>query len=444
MQRIPLTPRQDWQQKVESAGLTFHTLENGQPYWDESAAYQFTAAEIDTLEAAGNTLQEMCLAAAQHIIDERRYAELDIPDFAIPAIEWAWNNEPPAIYGRFDISWAGAQSDQAPKLLEYNADTPTSLLEAAVIQWNWLEDLGASLGPNPDQFNSIHEKLIAKWKDVDPYLSKPIYFAGLDNPEDQLTLTYLRDTAQQAGLATLQLYMEEIGWNDDQQAFLDPNEDHMFSIFKLYPWEAMLQEEFGVHAVDTYQSTRWIEPIWKMLLSNKGILPILWQLYPNHDLLLPSFFDPADFDPTPKPQNQTTTGSTDGGWQQVIVPGTNPGAPSFPVSSERVGYRAELDHSPTPGNLRDYVRKPLMSREGANITLIRNNATVAATEGPYNGPQIFQALAPEAVFPDANGEPRHPVLGLWMIDQDCCGMGIRESSGPITDNFSSFIPHFFI
>ncbi len=380
MQRISLTPRDDWKQKVESAGLTFHSPEGvDRPYWDESAAYEFSAAEVNTLEAAGNTLQEMCLAAAQHVIEKKRYAELDIPAGAIPAIEWAWENEPPALYGRFDLSWAGASSGLAPKLLEYNADTPTSLLEAAVIQWSWLEEQF----PNADQFNSIHEKLIAKWKDIDPYLSKPIYFAGLDNAEDQLTLVYLRDTAQQAGLQTLQMFMEEIGWNDEQQAFLDPEEQHMFSIFKLYPWEAMVQEEFGIHAIETYQSTRWIEPIWKMLLSNKGILPILWQLYPNHELLLEAHFN-------------------------------------------------------GPHDLRNYVRKPIYSREGANITIVRDNATVAFTGGPYNGPQIYQALAPEAIF-----DQRFPVLGLWMVDQECCGMGIRESSGPITDNLSSFVPHCF-
>jgi glutathionylspermidine synthase len=391
MQRIPLTPRDNWQQKVESVGLTFHTLENGTPYWDESAAYQFTAAEIDTLEAAGYQLQEMCLAAAQHIIDKKRYAELDIPDFAIEAIEWAWNNEPPALYGRFDVSWSGAQSGSAPKLLEYNADTPTSLLEAAVVQWHWLKDMPQSLvSYKPDQFNSIHEKLIAKWKDIDSYLSKPIYFAALGNSgnpstsdEDQLTVTYLRDTAQQANLDTRQLSMHEIGWNDSQQSFMDLDDHPIFSIFKLYPWEAMLQEEFGPHAIASYQSVRWIEPIWKMLLSNKGILPILWQLYPNHELLLESHFD-------------------------------------------------------SPGTMRNHVRKPLMSREGANITLVRDNATVVSTEGPYNGKQIHQALAPDAIF-----DNRHTVLGLWMIDQDCCGMGVRESFSPITGNLSSFVPHFF-
>jgi len=376
MQRLSITPRENWQQKVEAVGLTFHTLDNGQPYWDESAAYEFTAAEVDILEAAGNTLQEMCLAAAQHVIDEKRYAELDIPEAAIEAIEWAWENEPPALYGRFDLAWNGTGT---PKLLEYNADTPTSLLEAAVIQWDWLQNVY----PNADQFNSIHDKLIAKWQDIAPYLSKPIYFAAVDSPEDQLTIAYLRDTAQQAGLDTLQMYMEEIGWNDERQAFVDPNEDQMFSVFKLYPWEIMLSEEFGIHTLDTYPDMRWIEPIWKLLLSNKGILPILWELYPNHELLLEAHFD-------------------------------------------------------SPGSMRDYIRKPLFSREGANITLVRDNASVATTDGPYHGKQIYQALAPEAVFSN-----RHPVLGLWMIDQECCGMGIRESSGPITDNLSSFVPHYF-
>ena len=381
MQRLSITPRENWQQKVEAVGLTFHTLDNGQPYWDESATYEVTAAEVDTLEAAGNTLQEMCLAAAQHVIDKKRYAELDIPEAAIEAIEWAWENEPPALYGRFDLAWNGTG---APKLLEYNADTPTSLLEAAVIQWDWLQNVY----PNADQFNSIHDKLIAKWQDIAPYLSKPIYFAAVDSPEDQLTIAYLRDTAQQAGLDTLQMYMEEIGWNDERQAFVDPNEDQMFSVFKLYPWEIMLSEEFGIHTLDTYPDMRWIEPIWKLLLSNKGILPVLWELYPNHELLLEAHFD-------------------------------------------------------SPGSMRDYIRKPLFSREGANITLVRDNASVVTTDGPYHGKQIYQALAPEAVFPDASGAARHPVLGLWMVDQECCGMGIRESSGPITDNLSSFVPHYF-
>ena len=416
MIRIPLTPRPDWQRKVASQGLTYHSpaAMAPQPYWDESAAYQFTAAEIDTLEAAGNELQTMCLAAAQHVIDRQRYAELAIPQEAITLIEWAWNQEPPALYGRFDIAWAGATSGQPPKLLEYNADTPTSLIEAAVIQWEWMEDLGrhlpgASLLHKPDQFNSIHDRLVAKWKDVRDYLAQPVYFAALaqqdagqdvgqepgsslamQGAEDLLTVTYLRDTAQQAGLDTRSIALQDIGWNDARNCFvdIDPGESQIRSIFKLYPWESMLAEEFGPHALETYRSMTWIEPIWKLLLSNKGILPILWQLYPNHPLLLPAYF-------------------------------------------ENHGDR---------GNLGAYVRKPLHSREGANISIVRPNTETYSTDGPYgDGPFVRQAIAPQAVFED-----RYPVLGLWMIDQDCSGLGIRESITPVTDNLSSFIPHYFL
>ncbi len=406
MQRISLTPRSNWQSKVEQHGLTFHSPAAMAPqtYWDESAAYQFTAAEIDALEAAGNELQTMCLAAAQHVIDKQRYAELAIPPAAIPMIEWAWNQEPPAIYGRFDISWAGAQSGQPPKLLEYNADTPTSLIETSVIQWEWMEDLGTNLPgtsvfKKPDQFNSIHDRLIAKWKDVADYLTQPVYFAALEFPdpepalakeaaEDLLTVTYLRDTAEQAGVQTRQLALQDVGWNPDRLCFVDLEENQISSIFKLYPWEAMLAEEFGPHALETYHAMVWIEPIWKLLLSNKGILPILWQLYPNHPLLLPAYF-------------------------------------------ENHGDR---------GDLTSYARKPLHSREGANISLVQPNVQTVETGGPYgDGPFIRQALAPEASFGG-----RFPVLGVWMVDQDCSGLGIRESAGPITDNLSSFVPHYFV
>ncbi len=386
MRRVPMAPREDWQRKVEAVGLTFHTLEDGAPYWDESAAYEFTAAGVDRLEAAGNTLQEMCLAAAQHVIDHKRYRDLNIPEAAVPVIEWAWEHEPPALYGRFDVMWNGTG---APKLLEYNADTPTSLLEAAVVQWDWLKEMTPRLpqgggGGDADQFNSVHDKLIAKWKDVTPYLRQPIYFAGVASPEDQLTLAYLRDTAEQAGLKTLQMYMEEVGWNEERRAFVDPNEDAMTSVFKLYPWEMMLHEEFGTYALATYKEMQWIEPIWKLLLSNKGILPVLWELYPGHELLLEAHF-------------------------------------------EKDAHR-----------LRDYVSKPLFSREGANIAVVREGRELARTDGPYTGPRIVQALAPAAVF-----DQRHPVLGLWMVDQECCGLGIRESADLVTGNLSSFVPHWF-
>jgi glutathionylspermidine synthase len=383
MQRNASTPRDGWQQRVEVDGLTFHSpedlAEQGAVYWDESAYYSFSSTEVDTLEAAANELQTMCLAAAQHIIDNKRYADLTIPPQAVPLIEQTWNEEPPALYGRFDLMYDG---NGAPKLLEYNADTPTSLIEAAVTQWQWLQDVY----PDADQFNSLHERLIAKWRDIAPYMQQPVHFASADTEEDVLTVVYLRDTAEQAGLQTAQLLMEEIGWDNNGQRFVDLEDQPIRTLFKLYPWESLLAEQFGPDALATYRRVTWIEPIWKMLLSNKGILPILWELYPEHPLLLEAHFD-------------------------------------------------------EPGSMTSYVRKPLLSREGANITTVFPGGR-AETPGPYgDGRFVCQQAARPATFRAVDGGSRYPVLGLWMIDQECGGMGIRESRTPITGNLSSFVPH---
>src|SRR5438270_10970026 len=181
MRRISTTPRPDWQKKVESVGLTWHSLE--QPYWNESAFYEFTAKEVDVLEAATNELEKMTLAAAQYMIDNRLYSRMGIPEIAVPLIESSWEAEPPSLYGRFDLSYDG---EHPPKLLEYNADTPTSLLEAAVVQWYWLQDVF----PQRDQFNSLHERLIALWKELASCLpGGRVDFCSMDDAEDGMTVT---------------------------------------------------------------------------------------------------------------------------------------------------------------------------------------------------------------------------------------------------------------
>ena len=145
MERIKSTPRPDWQSAFESRGLKWHTGQT--PYWSEDAYYRFTTEQIDSLERATNELHERCLEAVQHVIDEKRYAELKIPEHAIPLITKSWEEEPPSVYGRFDLAYDGKSP---PKMLEYNADTPTSLLEVSVIQWDWLQ----AQHPGADQFNS--------------------------------------------------------------------------------------------------------------------------------------------------------------------------------------------------------------------------------------------------------------------------------------------------
>ncbi len=372
MRRVASEPRRSWQSKVEELGLSFHTP--GDSYWYESAHYVLSAAEVDTLEKATNRLHQMCIAAAEHVIEKRRYSELGIPKDVRELIERSWEEDTPSIYGRFDLSYDGVTP---PKLLEYNADTPTALYEAAVVQWKWLEDLF----PHGDQFNSIHERLIATWKELKSSLrGEPLYFASLDDVEDIVTVSYLRDTASQAGITTDQILVPKIGWDNRQKLFVDEATKPMPSVFKLYPWEWMLEEDFGDMLLGD-RATQWIEPAWKVILSSKGILPILWEL--------------------------------------------NPGDPNL------------LESSFSKGNLTRYVQKPLFSREGSNVTLYDERGIFAETGGEYGrGESVFQALAP---LPEFDGQ--HPVIGSWIIGQEAGGIGIRESEGPITDNRSRFVPH---
>jgi glutathionylspermidine synthase len=394
MRRLTTSPRSDWQKCVEKVGLTYHTLADGTPYWDESAYWEFSSAEIDRLEAATAELQKLALAAGDVILDQDRLSQMNIPKAAAAAIRAAWNNEPPAIYGRLDLAYDG----NSIKLLEYNADTPTGLLEAAVAQWYWLQDCF----PMSDQFNSLHEKLIAKWKDLKDYATSPVYFAAGGSEEDGITVTYLRDTAEQAGLLTKHIGMHQIGWDSKRRCFVDLDNKVMGTIFKLYPWEWMLNEPFGQNALSTlppdsplkeygprkdrrmWGSMLWIEPIWKMMWSNKALIAILWELNPGHELLLPAYLD-------------------------------------------------------GPRNLSSYVRKPLLGREGGGIAVAQEGKVVAGSLDGDNGQgYVYQALAPMA-----KADGKTAVFGSWLIDGEPAGMGIRESSGPITNNTSSFVPHLF-
>ncbi len=374
MQRISITPRNNWQETVENLGFGFHTTDV--PYWDESAYYSFTLKEIEKLETVSIELWDMCLKAVQHVIDNNLFSLFKIPEFMVSHIIGTWNNDAPAIYGRFDLCFDGIME---PKLLEFNADTPTSLFEASIIQWFWLKDFDEP----KDQFNSIHEKLIEYWRYLKNYLYEDkLYFTCVKGSlEDYTTVAYMQDCAIQGGIETSFIHIEDIGWDNNNSYFVDLDNQPIQNIFKLYPYEAMVVDDFGKNIITDNSKTYWIEPSWKMILSNKAILPILWQLFPYHKNLLPSYF--------------------------------------------------------TRGNLINYVKKPLLSREGVNITIVEGEKIIAHSEGDYGDEGfIFQDLCK---LPNFDGN--FPVIGSWIIGQQSAGIGIRESDGLITNNLSRFIPH---
>ena len=386
MERISVEPRANWQAECERVGFSWHTLAPSMgadpKYWDESVAYKFSMAEIDKIEDATTILYRMCLSAVQHVIEHDMLTKLSIPADFHPLIKKSWDDQEVDLYGRFDFAIG---PDGNPKMLEFNADTPTSLLEASVVQWLWMEDYAKRSGQSLDQFNSIHEALIESFKDIGSRILTPdqtMYFSAvLESMEDTGTTEYLRDCATQAGIKTKFIGIEEIGWNG--RVFTDLDERPITSIFKLYPWEFLIREEFG----QFMKQRPWdvLEPAWKLVLSNKGILPVLWELYEGHENLLPSF------------------------WQSAPLHGT-------------------------------YVEKPMLAREGADIKVVKNGQVTS------HGKTIGYSNLAAPIYQEYLEMPKYdgmtPVLGSWVIGGRPHGLGIREDINEVTGNCSHFIPHF--
>lgn len=378
MKRLDMIPRPDWPQKMEALGFSFHSIDG--VYWDERACYVFTAAEVDALEAATEELHQMCIEAAGHVIQSGNYERFAIPRDFLSLVERSWNDDEATLFGRFDFSWDGRG---APKMLEYNADTPTALIEASVAQWYWLQEVIMPRQPRADQFNSLHEKLISRWKEIGEELpSKTVYFACIgESEEDVGNLDYLCDVATQAGITARFIDIADIGWDAVAKKFADTANNEIQSLFKLYPWEWMVREAFGMNLLAS--NIRIIEPAWKMLLSNKAILPVLWELYPDHPNLLPAFYEPQKF-------------------------------------------------------VTDFVKKPILSREGANVT-IKTDKGELAIPGEYGTEGfVYQAYHPLPVY-----QGSHAVIGSWIVGDEAAGMGIREDESPVTKNTSRFLPHYF-
>jgi glutathionylspermidine synthase len=364
VRRLHVEPRPGWRERVEAQGLVFHATSDGREYWREDACYAFTGAEIDAIERATNDIHALCLEAARVVVERGGLVELGVPLHAVALVERSFRAAEASLYGRLDL----ALVDGVPKLLEYNADTPTSLLEAAVIQWTWLED--RRLGG--DQFNRIHDALIDRWRKL--ALPK-VWFASLDDVEDRVTVAYLRDTAAQAGVVTAGLDVTDIGWDN---GFIDVDRARIDALFKLYPWEALWAEAtFPLVPKDT--ATTWLEPAWKMLWSTKALLPILWELFPDHPNLLPASREPL----------------------------AGP-----------------------------FVKKPIHGREGSNVT-IRAPGVDVDTGGPYGEAGfVYQRYVDLGAF-----DGMRPVIGSWLVGGRSVGIGVREIEGYVTTNTASFVPH---
>jgi glutathionylspermidine synthase len=277
MHRIPSDPRPGWQAVVREQAP------DAVDRWDESACYVLSLPEVLRLEAATEELHRMCLQAARHVVQTQRYADFGIPDWAGPAIRRSLAAGAPSLYGCLDLGYDGVGP---PKLLRYHADVPSGLLEAAVVQWYWLEQTR----PEQDQWNQLHDRLVAAWYAIGSRATDKTVHCGWWEPDP--TVDYLAETARQAGLSAYPLPMRSIGW--DGSRFVDDRDEPIRTCVKRYPWAWMIHEPYGRLALAETTPVTWLEPAWKLLLDSAALGPLLWELHPGHPNLLP--------DPTPPPR----------------------------------------------------------------------------------------------------------------------------------------------
>jgi glutathionylspermidine synthase len=384
MQRRAETPRDNWQEIVESQGLTYAVDPPGSgrqdPYWNESAAFVFSESEVEYLEGVTEELHERAVEACRAMVDRPDVMEtFGLPRIATELFRESLDDPGQfSLYGRFDLAWDGTGD---AKLLEYNADTPAALVEAAVTQWYWLEDRY----PQHDQWNMLHERLVQAWQQHAHLVrNSAVHFAvGENEPnEDWATVAYLRDTAREAGLEDFGVTMEEIGWHSTRKVFVDSEDREITTCFKMYPWDWMLAEEFSNYILGEESKTLWVEPAWKTLAGSKALLAVMWDMFPDHPNLVPAYLD-------------------------------------------------------SPRDLKQYVAKPTFGWEGAGIRVVSDavNETTAArhTEGQRD---VFQQFIELPKF-----DGGYVVLGSWIVNGHAAGLGIRESDNAITDTNARFVPH---
>lgn len=376
---------------LESSNFTWHTDLDNTPYICDEII-EVSKNEANAYYEAANELYDMFVAGAQHVIDNNLFHELSIPFNLVDIIKDSWENDVHwHLYGRFDF--AGGLDGKDIKLLEFNADTPTSLFETAIVQWAMLKYNGMD---EMSQFNDIYEAIKENFKRLvtlsDDTSEFHKYYEGwkilfscvAGSSEDEQTVKLLENMAEEAGFHTKFAYVDEIGFSDDEGIFVD---DESFEYwFKLIPWEmiAINEGELALILKNIIKNQKAIilNPAYTLLFQSKGMMKILWDLYPNHPLLLETSFEPLK------------------GKKQVA--------------------------------------KPLLGREGANVEILdENSKIIESRDGDYSSQnKIYQE------FYELNKDDKDNSYqaGVFFAYEGC-GLGFRRG-GNILDNYSKFVGHF--
>ena len=375
---------------LESLGFVWHTDLDESSYISNELVV-VSQQEAEACHEATNDLYDMYVEAAEHVVENDLFHEIGIPFNLVELIKESWENDVHwHLYGRFDL--AGGLDGKPIKLLEFNADTPTALFETAIIQWAILKKNNME---EASQFNGLYEALVSNFKrlvileeDVSDFEErydgwKFLFTSIRGNSEEENTVRLLQHIATEAGYETKFAYMDDVEF-DEEEGIIYQDESYELW-FKLIPWEDIALEESDLAMLLTNiiknQKAIIFNPAYTLLFQSKGLLKILWDLYPNHPLLLESSFEPLE------------------GQQQV--------------------------------------KKPVFGREGGNVSILDENASeLESVDGDYaNHKMLYQAYT--ELVTDENDDSYQ--AGVFYA-YEACGLGFRKGA-KILDNGSKFVGH---
>ncbi|MGL4398890.1 MAG: glutathionylspermidine synthase family protein [Luteolibacter sp.] len=365
-----------------------------------------TKAEAEVIETAAATVQDLVLRELAELYNDYALFQRWFPEWGqetyrkrYESIKQSWDGDAErSLYGRFDFAFDGKEA----KLYEYNADTPTTILEASLVQWVWLENAqksGTLVGLS--QFNEIYEKMLEFWRHFKTQHSvKTVHFAYHgESVEDRRTVEYLAEICQEAGQSVALMEIEDLGVSASGGRgleFFDLSNTKIEALFKLYPYEDMWNEPF---ASDLFEHHGWtgqghrnltlVEPMWKIPLTDKNFLAMLYERNPTCPYLLPT----------------------------------------YPSQVHSVG--SSLAHFAST-KWTSLAMKPRFGRGGEGVEQVPSSTT-------YDDTYIAQAWH---ALPQFDGV--HIQTGVWMVDGEVAGLGFRGDKEPIIVDRSAFYPHVLV
>ena len=376
---------------LESIGFIWHTDSDNSSYVSDEIVV-ISEDEANAFYEATNELYDMFAEAGQYVIDNDLFHDINIPFNLVEMIKESWENDVHwHLYSRFDL--AGGVDGKPIKMIEFNADTPTSLFETAIIQWAMLKANGLD---EASQFNNIYDALKDNFKriitldtDVEKFeeyyanLGWKILFSSISSSSEDINTTKLLEhIASEAGFNTDFEFIENVQFSDDG---IFKDEESFEFWFKLIPWEniAIEESELALILTEIIKEKKAIifNPAYTLMFQSKGFMKILWDLYPNHPLLLETSFEPLEN--------------------------------------------------------KKQVEKRCFGREGANTKIINSDGSIdVETSGDYEGHKaIYQEYVELPTDKDGNSYQ----AGVFFA-YEACGLGFRKGS-KILNNMSKFVGH---